>query len=311
MKKYFLLLCIPLLICCEPALPPSALQVASGTVIRHENFASKHIPARHVDVWLPANYSAKKKYNVLYMHDGQMLYDSTITWNKQEWGVDEVVGKLLDEGKINDCLVVGVWNGGDKRRTTEYYPQKAFYNMSQHHQDSILQVARGLGKFSTANGPESDLYLKFLVEELKPFIDAQYPTLPQKENTFIMGSSYGGLISMYAICQYPEVFGAAACLSTHWTGTYNADNNPIPASFLAYLDQNVPAGKGNRLYFDYGTATLDALYEPFQLQADSIMQAKGFNESNWVTRKFEGEDHSEKAWNKRLDIPLTFLLKKK
>ena len=100
------------------------VNVSSGTVKRLEKFASKYVDARNVDVWLPDGYSPKKKYAVLYMHDGAMLYDATTTWNKQEWSVDETLGKLIKEGKVKDVIVVGVWNNGEFRHS-EYYPQKS------------------------------------------------------------------------------------------------------------------------------------------------------------------------------------------
>ena len=156
----------------------------------------------------------------------------------------------------------------------------------------------------------TDNYLKIIVTELKPFIDSSFSTLSDQSNTFIAGSSMGGLISMYAICEYPKVFGGAACLSTHWTGIFTAENNPIPAAFMEYLQKHLPSSKNHKIYFDYGSETLDALYKPFQLQADQIMQQKGYTANNWITKEFIGADHSERSWNKRLDIPVLFLLKK-
>ena len=120
----------------------------------------------------------------------------------------------------------------------------------------------------------------------------------------------GGLISLYAICEYPDVFGGAACLSTHWPVLFTADNNPFPAAILHYLEANLPVPSTHKLYFDYGTRTLDVLYEPWQKQADAIMQAAGYTTSNWRTMKVDGADHSESAWRKRLDVPLLFLLGK-
>jgi enterochelin esterase-like enzyme len=119
----------------------------------------------------------------------------------------------------------------------------------------------------------------------------------------------GGLISMYAICEYPDVFGGAACISTHWPGTFKAQNNPVPKAFLAYLTDHLPSPENHKFYFDYGTKTLDAMYKPYQMKADEIMKKKGYTNANWITREFPGEDHSERAWRKRIEIPLTFLLK--
>lgn len=282
-------------------------KTAQGTIKRIENFPSKLIAPRLVDIWLPEGYTTTQKYAVLYMHDGQMLYDSTTTWNKQEWGVDETLTKLVKEKKIRNTIVVGVWNGG-KLRHAEYFPQKPFEALTPYQRDTLFKAFRNKDTKLFNDTVQSDKYLKFLVTELKPYIDQNFSTLKDRKNTFIAGSSMGGLISMYAICEYPNVFGGAACLSTHWVGVFRTENNPVPEAFMNYLRKNLPSPKTHKLYFDYGTATLDALYPPFQKQADKIMQEKGFTAKNWLTKEFVGEDHSELAWRKRLDIPLEFLL---
>jgi predicted alpha/beta superfamily hydrolase len=283
---------------------------SSGKIIRHENFTSAFVTARHVDVWLPEGYSPKKKYAVVYMHDGQMLYDSAVAWNKQEWGVDETITKLIKEKKIRECIVVGIWNGG-KYRHTDYFPQKPFESLTEQERDTLYYAKRTNGALVfQGEKVNSDLYLKFLVTELKLFIDKTYSTKTDSKNTFVAGSSMGGLISMYAICEYPNVFGGAACLSTHWPGTFSMDDNPIPAAFMNYMRAYLPNPSTNKIYFDYGDATLDALYSPLQKMADEVMKEKGFISKNWITKYFPGEDHSENAWKKRLNIPLEFLLKR-
>lgn len=299
-----------LLVCMGRGLEAQTPQLSAGTLQRYENFPSRHVDPRTVDVWLPEGYNPNKRYAVLYMHDGQMLFDSTTTWNKQEWGLDETMGRLLEAGKVRNCIVVGVWNNGPKRHS-EYFPQKPFEWLTPAQQDSLMQESRRAGSGLFAGPIQSDKYLKFLVHELKPFIDKHYSTLKGRNTTFIAGSSMGGLISLYAICEYPQVFGGAACISTHWPGTFRVDNNPIPAAFMEYLQKNLPSPKKHKLYFDCGTAGLDALYPPLQKQVDTIVAAKGFTRSNWQSRIFEGEDHAEKAWKKRLEIPLVFLLAKR
>lgn len=283
-------------------------KVVSGTVERIEQFKSNYVTERKVDVWLPENYSTAKKYAVLYMHDGQMLFDPETTWNKQSWNVDDVVSKLLQEHKIQDVIVVGIWNGGATRHI-DYFPQKPFESLTKKQQDSIYKANRSTGESVFNNKKiDSDNYLKFLVKELKPIIDAKYSVYKDQKHTFIAGSSMGGLISMYAICEYPKIFGGAACMSTHWPGIFVVENNPIPNAFFVYLKKHLPNPKNHKIYFDYGTATLDAMYEPLQLKVDSIMKEKGFSDKNWITRKFEGHDHSEISWNKRFQIPMAFLL---
>ncbi len=282
-------------------------RVSSGRIERIADFNSEHVTPRNIDVWLPDGYSNSKKYTVLYMHDGQMLFDSTTTWNKQDWGVDDAMKSLLDQGKIREAIVVGIWN--TPNRHAEYFPQKPFEMLDAAYRDSLLARAKRNPQTALfATVVKSDSYLKFLVEELKPFIDARYSTKTTKEETFIAGSSMGGLISMYAICEYPEVFGGAVCLSTHWPGTFEMENNPVPARFMEYMAENLPDPATHKIYFDFGTETLDAFYEPFQNQVDTIMKNAGYKDANWITKKFPGQDHSENAWKRRLYIPLTFLL---
>jgi len=285
----------------------ASLSLSNGKVVRVENFKSKFVPQRNIDIWLPDNYSTNKEYAVLYMHDGQMLFDTTNSWNKQEWGVDETIHQLWKTKEIRNTIVVGIWN--TEFRHSEYFPQKPFENLTTEFQKALLDIGvqnQGAPLFKTEI--YSDNYLKFIVEELKPFIDNKYSTKSDMKNTFIAGSSMGGLISLYAICEYPEIFYGAACLSTHWVGIFDTLNNPIPISFVEYLEDNLPSAQNHLLYFDYGTETLDALYEPYQLMIDSVLTRSHYTIHNWKTLKFEGEDHSEKAWNKRLHIPIKFLL---
>ncbi len=141
-----------------------------------------------------------------------------------------------------------------------------------------------------------------MVEELKPFVDRSYRTLPGQEHSLLLGSSMGGMISAYALCEYPELFAGAACLSTHW---------PAGAGkMIDYLADQLPDPHRHRFYFDFGTETADAQYEPFQRQVDAVLRRKGYLEGqNWITRKFPGAEHSERAWRERLDVPLRFLLR--
>jgi predicted alpha/beta superfamily hydrolase len=273
------------------------------------NFPSIYVSPRTITIWKPKDYSTSKKYAVLYMHDGQMLFDSTSTWNKQEWHVDETMNGLLTSKQIKETIIVAI-NNNPTLRHSEYFPQKPFQTLNKDFQDSLLNEVKRYGTAPLFGGPvQSDNYLKFIVQELKPFIDKHYSTKKNAANTFISGSSMGGLISLYAICEYPDIFGGAACLSTHWPGIFSLDNNPIPNAFLTYLSHSLPSAKKHKIYFDYGTETLDALYEESQLKVDSLMRLKGFSEKNWMTKKYDGADHSEKSWAQRLSVPFSFLLK--
>ncbi|WP_396174302.1 alpha/beta hydrolase [Flavobacterium sp.] len=281
-------------------------KVSSGKIEHFENFKSNFVDARNIDVWLPDGYSDKEKYAVLYMHDGQMLFDADITWNKQSWEVDEVAGKLITENKTQKFIVVGIWNNGEYRHS-EYFPQRIIKDIPEPTKKILVEE-------QLKNKPQSDNYLKFLITEVKPFIDKTFATKTDRKNTFVAGSSMGGLISLYAICEYPKVFGGAACISTHTPmimkeklgAVADAD---IASKFRDYLKTQLPNPKNHKIYFDYGDKTLDSFYKPFQEKIDAIMIEKGFTSKNWITKFFPGKDHSENAWHERLHIPLEFLMK--
>jgi len=309
MKKYstpLLLLMVWSAITTTYAQVPTPQQ---GRIVRHENFPSAHVTPRNVDVWLPAQYDPQKKYAVLYMQDGQMLFDSTLTWNKQEWGVDETLSQLMSENKIKDCIVVGIWNGG-RSRHAEYFPQKPFESLSASQQEMVYNAYRSNGQSIFFGIPiMSDRYLNFLTQELKPFIDKTYATKTDRSNTFIAGSSMGALISLYAICEYPSIFGGAACLSTHWPGLFTMENNPVPGAFFSYLEQSLPSPNRHRIYFDHGTETLDSMYASLQKSVDLIMAKRGYKSKQWLSRSWPGQDHSERSWRGRFALPASFLLK--
>lgn len=275
---------------------------SQGRIDRYAAFPSRHVAPRNVDVWLPDGYSPDKRYSVVYMHDGQMLFDKSIAWNGSDWRVDEVVSALLDQQSITECIVVGIWNTGAYRHR-EYFPQKAFEALAESDRERIRQNSFAGG------GPLADSYLSFLAEELKPFIDEHYRTHRDADHTVVAGSSMGGLISLYALCEYPQVFGRAACLSTHWVGVLELDDqNAVPDAFLDYLARRLPAPGRHRIYFDHGDIGLDGLYAPTQARVDALMRQKGYGAADWSSRVFPGKDHSEAAWSERLPIPLTFLL---
>lgn len=271
-----------------------------GTVERLSDFPSKLVHARPVDVWLPPGYSPAKRYSVLYMHDGQMLFDATTTWNKKAWKVDAVASRLMAQGSVKEFIVVGPWNNG-RFRHAEYFPGKFLPHLPHELRGKLIQ--QGLQGQS-----RSDDYLRFLVEELKPAIDARYATRTEREATFLMGSSMGGLISAYALCEYPEVFGGAACLSTHWIGSLQ-HNDEIPSAAIAYLRDALPNPRTVRWWMDRGTTELDAQYARAQARIDALMAEKGFvTGPRYQSRVYEGAGHNEDDWAQRLHEPLEFLL---
>jgi len=277
----------------------------TGTIIKHDGFTSKFVDARNVHVWLPPSYGSQphKRYPVLYANDGQNQFDPKECFIGVDWALDETMTRLIAEGKVREAIVVAVWN--TPKRTREYIPQKALLSaVGTPREATVRSAVKDFG--ADLDKPEwflSDAYLKFLVTELKPFIDKEYRTRTGRSDTFIMGSSAGAMISLYAISEYPDVFGGAACLSTHL---------PLADGILVeYFKDKLPDPKTHKIYFDFGTETLDKNYEPYQLQMDAALEKRGYRSGvNGMTRKFQGDEHSERAWRKRVHVPLEFLLGK-
>lgn len=266
----------------------------TGFVTRHTHWSAPAGTPRTVDVWCPPAYATSTtRYPVIYLHDGKWLFDSAWLDGGIDWGIDEAMMRLITDNHVPGAIVVGVWTTS-QQRACEYMPQKPM---------ELPEARPLLDRFRVDEGgdPASDQYLAFLVKEVKPFIDQTYRTLPDQRHTSIMGSSMGGLISLYALVEYPATFGGAGCLSTHW---------PIGERLLVeYLGRALPPAGSHRLYFDYGTIGLDATYEPYQRQMDSFVRAAGYvQEGDWVTRKVEGGEHTEAAWRVRVHRPLEFLL---
>lgn len=287
--------------------PVSLPEVSVGKLVRLPTLTSAFVPSRPIDVWLPAGYPAAGPYAVLYMHDGQVLFDPKQSWNGQSWQVAETAQQLQQQGQVRPFIVVGIHNIGAARHS-EYFPQKPFLSLPETERQALYQLERAPGVTLFAEPVYSDKYLRFLVTELKPYVDQNFATDPSRSATFIMGSSMGGLISWYAQTEYPEVFMGAAALSTHWPGTWTLDNNPIPQAFLNYLSEHLPPPGQHRWYFDHGDQTLDALYPALQQKVDHLFRAKGFQAPEWHSAFFPGTDHSETAWAARLATPLGVLL---
>lgn len=264
------------------------MKAVTGTV-EQIDIPAEGIAQRDVHVWLPSSYAdaPDQRYPVLYMHDGQNVFDPETSYVGWDWGVDEALTELDIE-----VIVVAIENI-PQVRLLDYFPEKA----ADTHADAIAKHFPGFDR-DTLTG---DDYLRHLVEAVKPTIDASYRTLPDRANTTIMGSSMGGLISLYAISEYPDVFGAAGMVSTHW---------PIADGMLVeYFAERLPSPDTHRLYFDFGTNTLDWNYEPYQDRMDAAVAAAGYERgTNWTTRKYDGHDHSERSWRSRVHVPLQFLL---
>lgn len=267
---------------------------AVGHIERIERFESQWVDDRPVDVWLPPGYSAAddRRYPVIYAHDGQNLFDAGHAFAGTAWQIDRTLNRLAVEEGIGPAIVVGI--GNTTQRIPEYMPQRP---VARFARPSLVE--RFVNTYGSV--PLSDRYLTFVVRELKPRIDRCYRTLDDRKHTFLLGSSMGGLVSVYGMCEYPTYFGGAACLSTSWT---------LPGRIMTrYLEYALPAPGGNRFYFDFGDEALIRRYEGFQNRVDRLLRSAGYEAgTDWLTRRFPGDPHSESAWRDRVDVPLRFLL---
>ena len=241
-----------------PKKPTSSTASKNVHIIDSTFFIPQLNRHRRIWIYLPSDYTvSRKKYPVLYMHDGQNIFDAA-TSAFGEWGVDEALDTLGPHHK--QMIVVGIDNGGEKR-LNEYSP----YDMEKY----------GKG--------EGDKYVEFLVKTLKPFVDKNYRTKKCDDHTFIAGSSMGGLISFYAMLKYPRVFGAAGVFSPAFWITPQLKN----------IDPKRAKKVRGRIYFYAGNQESDTMV-PDMLNVFRQMQMHSKAKMETVIRA-EGK-HDENSW---------------
>jgi predicted alpha/beta superfamily hydrolase len=259
------------------ARPPLA---PAGELRKHAGFRSKHLEAeRDVLVFLPPGYEtdARRRYPVLYLHDGQNLFDGATSYVPgQQWRLGETAQALINAQSIEPVIAVGIYNAG-VRRVDEYTPTPC-------------------ARFKA--GGKADLYGRMIVEELKPFIDSHYRTLPDAARTGLGGSSLGGLVSLYLGLRHPGVFGRLAVLSPSvWW-----DNRAILRDV-----ESLGSKTHARIWLDMGT------HEGANTTRDARLLRDALVEKGWQLGQdleyfeAEGARHDEHAWAARVGPVLRFL----
>ena len=271
----------------EPLYGPSI----TGNIRIHRNFHSNILNNdRDVLVYLPPGYSPDngKKYPVLYIQDGQNIFNRDTSFGGTEWGVDETAERLIREGKIKDLIMVAIYNRGAERMS-EYTP--------------VPDPEYGGGNL--------DNYAAFVTKELKPFIDKTYSTSTEPSDTGIMGSSLGGLSSLYMGWHLPHIFGLTGVISPSlwWSDKY----------LIKEIEAD-PKTKGpSRVWLDMGTdespSDKDNNGIPDTLDNSramgEVLLNKGYKFGEELFYHEEpGATHSEWSWNQRVDKVLTYLFGK-
>jgi predicted alpha/beta superfamily hydrolase len=251
---------------------PAASGQVTGELRYHRNVQPAGLPARDVVVWLPPGYAAdsKRHYPVLYMHDGQNVFDPKTSSFGHDWQLDETCDSMIRAGRIAPMIVVGVYNGPDRR--AEYSP-----------------------------GEKGVAYMAFLVHQLKPLIDSTYRTRPDRKHTYVGGSSMGGLISFMLCWEHPEVFSKAICMSPAFQFLH--------FDYLPYVTDDHGKRRKVQWYIDNGGQGLEIELQPGIDAMRAALEAKGYREGKayfWVSDP-EAE-HFETAWAKRMPKALALLL---
>jgi pimeloyl-ACP methyl ester carboxylesterase len=263
------------------------------------------VPPLKVTVWLPPGYdTARRRYGVVYMHDGQNLFDSTRSNFNKVWAADKSALRLIAAGTTGPFIVVGIDQPGPARYA-QYLPQALYAAATPALRAKFDKMAQRL--------VYSDAYLAFLVATVKPAIDRRFRTSADRDHTAIVGSSMGGLISCYAFTRYPKIFGRAGCVSTHWpmgnpeeTG---ADRDEIVSLWGNEFARGLGKPGARRLWLDHGTATLDSYYGAYQPGIDARIAALGWRKGrDFDSRVYDGAAHEENAWAARLDDVFGWLL---
>lgn len=248
----------------------------TGNYRVHDAFRSAHLRYdRRIIVWLPPSYEEQpeRRYPVLYMQDGQQVFDPrTSTWN-YDWQVDESCTRLIAEERLPEIIVCAVYSTED--RIVEYNPSMA--------------------------GPA---YVNFMVEELKPFLDAHYHTLPGRETTAVAGSSFGATISFYLAWSHPDVFFGAACLSP----AFHFEND----RFVLDLVRDAPRAPDLKLYLycGLGDATEQQLASGLYEMAELLKDKGLVRGRNLLVRENPAGRHDEASWSQQNTDWLPFLFPK-
>lgn len=292
------LLAIVLLLSAAPALAAD-----DGRFVEREVSSSAFGPIK-LTVWLPPRYDTepRRRYPVVYMQDSQNLFFPARSNFNKVWAADKAALALIRAGRVAPFIIVGIDHPG-KERYQRYFPVR------------VPEATLRAGIEGFAGKLQGDGYVAFMADELKPLIDRDYRTRPEPRFNAVAGSSMGGLISLYALAERPDAFGRAAAVSTHspLIGPDNIAKAPglqptIQGSWRTYLHARLGAPRGRKLWMDHGTATLDQHYAPYQQIIDGEIRRLGWTDRQFASRVYDGAEHEENAWAKRLPEIFAWLL---
>lgn len=250
---------------------------------------------RIIDYWAPKSPTD----SLLIAHDGQNVFDGkTSTHRRKTWEIGQSVNRVSQDLGITPPAVIAIWNGNSKEnpwaRLKELAPEKVF-------RGGVKVIASDLIPVSV-DELYGDRYLDEIFAKIVPVITQHLEIERTPEKTAMIGSSMGGLCTLYAIDQYRDKFHTGLALSTHW---------PLGANALVdALIGNLPQPGKHKIYMSHGTKGLDAEYAPFQKRADELMLEKGYRAGqDFLSKVHVRTGHNEKSWASYIDEPISFWLK--
>lgn len=286
---------------------PALARADAGRFIEYEKVAAAGLPDQRLTIWLPPGYDrGSRRYPVLYTHDGHNLFDPAKSNFNKVWAADQAMLAAVRSGKVAPHIIVGVWAPG-KDRYRQYLPQ-TIYQAASAAPRAAMDAMTG--------GPViSEAYLDWLAGPLKQWVDSSFRTRPGRDDTAIMGSSMGGLMSCYAFLERAQTYGRAGCVSSHWPAAdpraVGAANPDLIALWDGWFAARLGQPNGRRVWMDHGTATLDAFYAPYQQVIDARFAASGWQRGrDWESKVYPGAEHEENAWARRLPEVFGWLLRK-
>ncbi|WP_374531244.1 alpha/beta hydrolase [Novosphingobium sp.] len=289
------------------ALAQPALARDLGRKLEYRQVEAAGLPVQRLTIWLPPGYDrSKRRYPVVYMHDGHNLFDLANSNFNKIWAADKAMLAAMRTGRVEPHIIVGIWApGADRYR--QYLPASAY---------QAAPPALRARMDAMAGGPiVSDAYLAWIAGPLKQWVDASFRTRPGRDDTAIVGSSMGGLMSCYAFLERPDVFGRAGCVSSHWPAIDPREVGAADAQLIALWDKwfadRLGQPDGRRLWLDHGTGTLDAFYSPYQDAIDRRIEQSGWRRGiDFQSKVYPGAEHEENAWAARLPEIFGWLLAK-
>ncbi|WP_066528673.1 alpha/beta hydrolase [Erythrobacter sp. CCH5-A1] len=279
-----------------------------GRLIEYRDVAAAGLPDQRLSIWLPPGYDASdKRFPVLYMHDGHNLFDVKNSNFNKIWAADTAMLAAVQTGKVEPHIIIGIWAPGPDRYR-QYLPRSAY--------DAAPPAVRAHMDTTAGGAVVSDRYLAWIAGPLKAWVDASFRTRTGRDDTAIVGSSMGGLMSCYAFLEAPKVFGRAGCVSSHWPAVdpraVAGEDSGVAQMWDAWFAARLGPPDGRRVWMDHGTATLDQFYAPYQQVVDARFTVAGWQRGrDWESRVYEGAEHEENAWAARLPEVFGWLLAKR